>query len=279
MHTSSLIAALFALVAAPACVGAQPVRDDLFVDAAVAAAVVGATWVDAGACEGSGRAVVGASCLAWTQTAAGEQSGLLADAATLAARFEAAGIDGRRPVFVYGDWAAGWGEEGRIWWALDASGITDVHIVRGGVSAVDAIDPAPVSAAGTGAPAVVVHTHARATLADVDAGQAALIDVRTLPEYLGATFFGEARGGHVDGATHLALDALLEADAELGADAVRALLLDEGVSIDGPIIVYCTGGVRSALATAVLRSAGLDARNYDGSWWEYAAARRDRGVQ
>jgi thiosulfate/3-mercaptopyruvate sulfurtransferase len=37
------------------------------------------------------------------------------------------------------------------------------------------------------------------------------------------------------------------------------------------VIAYCTGGARSALLSELLRAEGIDARNYDGSMWEWSA--------
>ena len=36
------------------------------------------------------------------------------------------------------------------------------------------------------------------------------------------------------------------------------------------VIVYCTGGVRSAMAYFVFRFLGYEVRNYDGSWWDWS---------
>jgi thiosulfate/3-mercaptopyruvate sulfurtransferase len=38
-----------------------------------------------------------------------------------------------------------------------------------------------------------------------------------------------------------------------------------------PVIAYCTTGIRAGFVTAVLRNAGIDARNYAGSMTEWAA--------
>ena len=47
-----------------------------------------------------------------------------------------------------------------------------------------------------------------------------------------------------------------------------------GVSPETDIVVYCTGGVRSAFAWAALRAAGYrHVRNFDGSFWLWAQHR------
>jgi thiosulfate/3-mercaptopyruvate sulfurtransferase len=89
----------------------------------------------------------------------------------------------------------------------------------------------------------------------------------------------EARGGHIPGAVHLDWLRLVDESGRLRSppDLLHALA---SVGVFEPsrepreIIVYCTGGVRSAFAWAVLRALGYPAvRNYDGSFWEWAADR------
>ena len=62
----------------------------------------------------------------------------------------------------------------------------------------------------------------------------------------------------------------------LDAPALRALLAERGIDPDREIVAYCHSGQRSALAAGALRSAGLAAANYEGSWHESVAARLTR---
>ena len=99
-----------------------------------------------------------------------------------------------------------------------------------------------------------------------------VFDVRSREEFDGATPYGEARGGHLPRAVHLDWRALSDADGRvLRGDALRQRLSAAGVPEGQPALVYCTGGVRSAFVTELLREHGIDARNYDGSMWEWAA--------
>lgn len=93
-----------------------------------------------------------------------------------------------------------------------------------------------------------------------------LLDVRTLGEYDGSAGYPcDARQGHIPGARHLDLHDLLSA-----ADpaATRSLL---GLSEGAEVIVYCHSGGRSGVAVDVLSALGYRARNYVGSWHEWAA--------
>ncbi len=57
----------------------------------------------------------------------------------------------------------------------------------------------------------------------------------------------------------------------LKGDALKAKLATLGVSDGSEVVSYCTGGIRSGFVTAVLNNAGLKARNYAGSMWEWSA--------
>ena len=105
-------------------------------------------------------------------------------------------------------------------------------------------------------------------------GTIALVDVRTRAEYDGEAGYGcDPRQGHIPGATHVEWSELLAVEGSDGADAARRLLAERGADPARPIVVYCQSGQRSAFAAAALRSAGLDAENYEGSWHEWS--RRD----
>ena len=94
-----------------------------------------------------------------------------------------------------------------------------------------------------------------------------LIDVRTEAEYSGAAGYPcDPRQGHIPGAHNIDHAILLELSPEEVRDVVG---LPEG----SEVIAYCHSGSRSAMATAALRAAGYEARNYEGSWHEWS--RRD----
>jgi thiosulfate/3-mercaptopyruvate sulfurtransferase len=222
------------------------------------------------------------------------RTGRLGDPAEMAARLARLGVDEARPVLVYGDGVAGFGEEGRIAWLLLYLGHGDVHILDGGIAAWRAAGR-PLERGGAGDPPPGRFTarpqqalraeKERARAVSVLAsgpGAGVLVDVRTDGEWRGRTPYFEARGGHIPGAVHLPWTRLFdERGRVLPRDRLLDVLLQAGVVRSGPggtpaapeIILYCTGGVRSAMAWAALRAAGLRASNYDGSFWEWAADR------
>jgi thiosulfate/3-mercaptopyruvate sulfurtransferase len=205
----------------------------------------------------------------------------------LARRLAELGVREEQPVLVYGDAEQGFGEEGRIAWMLAYLGHPRVFVLDGGIAAWRRQGRALFRGFAAAAPAgASFQPHVQAELrADKQAVQAALgrpgavvLDVRTDAEWGGATPYFEARGGHIPGAQHMEWRRLLDPQGQLRPAAeLKALLAPLGVSLSAPpeeIIVYCTGGVRSAHVWAALRSLGLArVRNYDGSFWEWAADR------
>lgn len=100
----------------------------------------------------------------------------------------------------------------------------------------------------------------------LERGEIALLDVRTAAEYEGAAGYPcDPRQGHIPGAVNVELDELYAA----GGD-VRGLLGERGVDADRRIVAYCHSGSRSEIAAALLRAAGLEATNYEGSWHEWS---------
>ena len=94
-----------------------------------------------------------------------------------------------------------------------------------------------------------------------------VLDVRTAGEFRGeAGYPCDPRQGHLSGARHVDLQVLF---AAADAAAIRALV---GAPEGSEVIAYCHSGGRSAMAVTVLEAAGYNARNYPGSWHEWAAS-------
>lgn len=93
-----------------------------------------------------------------------------------------------------------------------------------------------------------------------------VLDVRSAGEFSGAAGYPcDARQGHLPGARNVDLQDLYAA-----ADPVEIQAL-VGAPDGSEVIAYCHSGSRSAMAVQVLSAAGYDARNYVGSWHEWAA--------
>lgn len=97
-------------------------------------------------------------------------------------------------------------------------------------------------------------------------GELVLLDVRSEGEYSGRLGYPcDPRQGRIPGARHVDLGRLGDAR---GPDEVRGLV---GEPEGAEVVVYCHSGSRSRLAARILGAAGYRARNYVGSWHEWAA--------
>lgn len=220
----------------------------------------------------------------WTQfSQSGDpHRGKLLPATALGAALRAVGVSPDRPVVVVGAPPHDWGEDGRVVWMLRTAGHRQAALVNGGHAALrragvemtrDVSAPAPGSFEVQWA---LQHLAVRDDLLPrtVRTSGAVVIDTREPREFRGATPYGESRGGHVPDARSLYFKNLLRSDGTLKPPAeIRQLVQDAVGTTEGPIIAYCTGGVRSGWMVAALRYAGFDdVRNYAGSMWDWAAA-------
>lgn len=98
-------------------------------------------------------------------------------------------------------------------------------------------------------------------------------DTRREAEYDGSEVRAD-RGGHIPGAVHLnwvnlqkEVDGVKVLKSE---QEIVSLLAAHGILPDREIVSHCQTGIRSSYATLVLLGLGYQARNYDGSWIEWA---------
>jgi len=95
----------------------------------------------------------------------------------------------------------------------------------------------------------------------LDEGSVTLLDVRTPEEFSGeAGYPCDPRQGHIECAVNVPLEVLHH-----GVDAAL-----ESIDKTKPFVAYCHSGQRSEIAAALLRAAGHDATNYEGSWHEWS---------
>lgn len=205
--------------------------------------------------------------------------GELRSATKVVAVLAAKGVSPGRTVVVYGDADEAWGEDGHLVWLLRMHGVENARLLDGGYpfweeqgyeTTRDESVPRPVAQW-----TATVDSSWTASTAWLAAGldTVQIVDSRSEREYEGATPYGEVRGGHIPGAVHIHFKELYADDGRfLGQDELTALFAAEGLSTDSTIVAYCTGGVRSGVMAVVMRMAGYaKARNYDGSFWAWAA--------
>ncbi|MFA7248655.1 MAG: rhodanese-like domain-containing protein [Dehalococcoidia bacterium] len=105
-------------------------------------------------------------------------------------------------------------------------------------------------------------------------GEARILDCRTDGEFAGTPGPHPApRLGRIPRASHLNWELLMDADGRfLPLDQIRSLFAAAGIDGTKPVFPYCGGGIRSAASWfAMYELLGwTTARNYDGSWAEWA---------
>ncbi len=192
------------------------------------------------------------------------------------------GLDPEKSIIIYGDPADPWRTDGRFFWMFERYGFTNVSILDGGIKAWQEIGGKLENGFQKERkltkimaekiylnPKVIADKYMiKRALNDINY---VLIDNRTKEEYQGSTPYGSPRGGHIPNAIHIHWPDFFKRDGTLkSASDLSRLLEKEGVLYGKEIIVYCTGGVRSAMAYFVFRYMGFKVRNYDGSWWDWS---------
>jgi thiosulfate/3-mercaptopyruvate sulfurtransferase len=195
------------------------------------------------------------------------------------------GIGNATAVVLYGDknnWFAAY-----AYWYLKVYGHGDVRILDGGRQ--KWIDEGRELTADVPSPAAQAYSASerdesirayRDQVREwVEAGGAALVDVRSPGEYAGDLIAppgyeqeGAQRAGHIPTAVSIPWASAVRDDGTFKpADELRELYGGKGVTEGEPVTAYCRIGERSAHTWFVLRELlGFeDVRNYDGSWTEW----------
>ncbi len=192
------------------------------------------------------------------------------------------GIDLQKTIVIYGDLSDKWRTDGRFFWMLEFYGFKRVALLKGGYQNWEKSGLAKKRGFGQASkPSTLEITDInfnRNVLADqswiasrLGSQAIALIDNREKHEFDGATPYGSSRGGHIPGALHIDWREFFTSDGNLKPqETLDTLLNSKGIQPNQEIVVYCTGGVRSAMAYFVFRHLGYKVRNYDGSWWDWS---------
>ena len=212
-----------------------------------------------------------------------EVSGILIeDKAWVAAQLGALGIERDKTIVLVGDPADPWRTDGRFFWMFLRFGFPRVALLDGGVEGwkaaggdIERGSGGKAAASRLSAQDIVLDDSVlarqdwiRDRLAHADLK---IIDNRTREEFKGETPYGSPRGGHIPGALSIPWQEFFTEEGRLKPPETLALLLkNQGIQPGQEIVVYCTGGVRSAMAFFVFRYLGYSVRNYDGSWWDWS---------
>jgi thiosulfate/3-mercaptopyruvate sulfurtransferase len=207
---------------------------------------------------------------------------LIEDKTFISNIFSSLGLNPKQSIIVYGEPSDPWRTDGRFFWMFERYGFTKVALLDGGLDAwkesggtvekgfqkrrnFSKITPETLK--------LNPETIADKSLINnvLFNNHYILIDNRTQKEFQGATPYGSERGGHIPNAKHIHWPDFFKKNGTLkSATDLSHLLQNAGVQLDQEVIVYCTGGVRSAMAYFVFRYMGFKVRNYDGSWWDWS---------
>lgn len=170
----------------------------------------------------------------------------------------------------------------RLAWTLRYHGHEKVYVLNGGYEKWSREDlPVsifPSAAKRTSGYRISTQTDIRAeadqVLTRVFNPSTIIWDTRTPGEYEGTDVRAD-RGGHIPGAIHLNWVELQEEKGGVrvlkSPEELERLLASYGITKDKEVIAHCQTGIRSSYASLVLLALGYpDARNYDGSWVEWA---------
>jgi thiosulfate/3-mercaptopyruvate sulfurtransferase len=213
---------------------------------------------------------------------------LVDDIATLAKKLGDIGIDGTKPVIIYGDPINGNGEEGRQLWTLRLVGLNDSYILDGGFSAWEESGGTvekKASAVNKAVAPILKRDESKTATTEYVAenlNRLFILDSRGDSEFAGKTNSGEKAKGRIPGARHIWFKDFYHDDGTILTPAeVRARLEPLGATPDSEIITYCTGGIRSALSAIALEIAGYsNVRNYNASFsgWTATNQQTDKTV-
>lgn len=207
-----------------------------------------------------------------------EKWGTVSEINDLSKRLNELGIKSTDEIVVYSKTLGAWGEDGRVYWTLQMAGFKNLHILDGGIEKWKN-EGRKTTFSKTKYPkvtnSIIKWDNSRVITTDQliqEFKDVVIIDTREEDEYLGATKFGEARGGHIEGAINIPFNSFLEKDGTLkNSKDIEKILESNGIENTAKIVTYCTAGIRSAHMQVVLEKLGYNARNYDASFYRWAA--------
>lgn len=169
----------------------------------------------------------------------------------------------------------------RVWWLLRTFGAKNVFVLNGGLDGWKA-DGRPLSTEiPTPAPATfhaALNSDAVTSFADMQTvvakGSRQIADARGAARFTGdeAEPRPGMRSGHMPGARSLPSGVFSQNGRLKPLNALRTVIEDAGIDLDGPVVTTCGSGVTAAIIMLSLQSLGhTDNTLYDGSWSEWGS--------
>jgi thiosulfate/3-mercaptopyruvate sulfurtransferase len=161
------------------------------------------------------------------------------------------GITAQKTIIIYGDLSDKWRTDGRFFWMFEYYGFKRVALLKGGFQ--NWKNAGLPKERGFGQ----TPKSSAFKASDISFNRDILADQNWIASRLGSP--------------DLALVDNREKHEFLKPrETLDTLLKSKGIQPSQEVVVYCTGGVRSAMAYFVFRSLGYKVRNYDGSWWDWS---------
>ncbi len=164
----------------------------------------------------------------------------------------------------------------RAWFLLHAHGIENAAILDGGIAkwrsegrAVENGMPAPVTAEPMTLTAPTRIRYKAEMLANLDSGEAQILDARDAARFAGEV----ADGGHIPGSCNLPFPKLFNADGTYKVPVDLSTELEAaGITAGKPVTATCGSGVTACVLLFALHLTGRsDTALYDGSWSEWGS--------
>jgi len=218
----------------------------------------------------------------FTQNIKGVRGLLINNPNFIASKFNSYGIHPSKTIVIYGEPDDPWRTDGRFFWMFERFGFNKVNILEGGLESWKASGSKLEFGQGkqlakSFLTAKDIHLNPDVSadhqwiMERLGSKNIAVIDNRTREEYHGANPYGSPRGGHIPTAVHIHWpDFFLPNGYMKSKNELLNILNQFNITYEKEVVVYCTGGVRSAMAYFVLRHLGYQVRNYDGSWWDWS---------
>ena len=179
------------------------------------------------------------------------------------------GLDDGATVIVYDDWDSL--AAARAWWLLRGSGVADVRVLDGGLSAwrdagfaleTDDVVPRTGGITLTAMSGGVLSTSAATRWI----ATGVLLDARAPERYRGEVEPLDPVAGHIPGARNLPAAAVVESGRFRDPDALRQVFAAVGATPDVPVAAYCGSGITAAHTALAGAIAGIEVSVYPGSW-------------
>ena len=218
----------------------------------------------------------------YTQKVKGVRGLLIEDKKFIVTKFSRYGIHPNKTIVIYGEPNNPWREDGRFFWMFERFGFDKVAIFEGGVAKWknlgNKLEFGPAKEiANSFLTTKDLHlnngvvANQQWIIKRLASKTLSIIDNRTREEYKGDKPYGSPRGGHIPGAVNIHWPEFFLPNGQMKSKPELLNILNHfNITYEKEVIVYCTGGVRSAMAYFVLRSLGYKVRNYDGSWWDWS---------